>query len=178
VARGLTIIFETHSTSLDNEAGLASGHSDTDLSPRGEREAVELGARRRDERVDVVFASDLRRSWRTADIAFGTSSIAVVRDARLRECDYGLLTRRPVTEIEALREKAVTKPFPGGESYAQVVPRVASWLNETRSRNLRQVLVIGHRATQYSLEHLVLGVPLIEAVQRPFRWQPGWVYDA
>jgi broad specificity phosphatase PhoE len=173
----LTIVFETHSTSLDNEAGLASGHTDTDLSPRGERQAIELGERRRDDRFDVVYASDLRRSWRTAEVAFATSSIAVVRDARLRECDYGLLSRRPVTEIDALREKAVNDPFPGGESYAQVMVRVAAWLEDTRSRGLQQVLVIGHRATHYSLEHLVHGVPLVEAVRRSFRWQPGWVYE-
>ena len=176
-ADSLTIIFETHSTSLDNEARLASGHADTDLSPGGERQAIELGARRRADRLDVVYASDLRRSWRTAEIAFATSSIAIVRDARLRECDYGLLSRHPVAEIDALRDKAINDSFPGGESYAQVVVRVAAWLDDTRSRGHQQVLVIGHRATQYSLEHLVVGVPLVEAVRRSFRWQPGWVYE-
>jgi broad specificity phosphatase PhoE len=124
-----------------------------------------------------VYASDLRRSWRTAEIAFGTSPITIVRDERLRECDYGLLSRRPVSDIDALRESAVTEPFPGGESYAQVVVRVAGWLHDTRSSGLRQVLVIGHRATLYSLDHLLLGVSLIDAVGRSFRWQPGWVYE-
>ena len=30
------LVFETHATSLDNEAGLASGHADVELSPLGE----------------------------------------------------------------------------------------------------------------------------------------------
>ena len=53
------IVFETHSTSLHNEAGVASGRLDVDLSPRGEREAAELGTRHRDGGVDIVYASDL-----------------------------------------------------------------------------------------------------------------------
>jgi broad specificity phosphatase PhoE len=39
----VTIIFETHSTSLDNEAGIASGHNDVDLSEVGLRQAKGLG---------------------------------------------------------------------------------------------------------------------------------------
>ena len=173
----LEIIFETHSTSLDNEAGRASGHLDVDLSPRGEREAAALGARRRADGIDIVYASDLRRSWRTAEIALGGAGVDIVRDARLRECDYGELTGHPVQEIAVVRERVVFEPFPGGESYAQAVARVAPWLDELRARELRRVLVIGHRATHYALEHLLLGVPLEEAVRQPLRWQPGWIYE-
>jgi broad specificity phosphatase PhoE len=172
----MELVFETHSTSLDNEIGVASGHSDVDLSPRGEREAAALGARRREDGIEMVYASDLRRSWRTAEIAFGMSSVAIVRDSRLRECDYGQLTGRPMNEIDVLRERAVAEPFPGGESYAQVVSRMMSWLAEVRSGHARRLLVVGHRATHYALEHLLLGTPVVEAVRKPFIWRPGWVY--
>ena len=173
----MEIVFETHSTSFDNEAGVASGHSDVDLSPRGEREAAALGARRRAEAIEIVYASDLRRSWRTAEIAFATSGVEIVRDSRLRECDYGLLTGRPVAEIAALRGRAVEEPFPGGESYTQVVARMIPWLEEIRSRREQRLLVIGHRATHYTLEHLLLGTPLAEVIRKPFAWQPGWSYQ-
>jgi putative flavoprotein involved in K+ transport len=175
--KSMEIVFETHSTSVDNEVRVASGHADVDLSPRGEREAAALGARRRGESIEMVYASDLRRSWRTAEIAFGMSSAAIVRDSRLRECDYGQLTGHPVAEIETLREQAVAEPFPGGESYRQVVLRMIPWLEEIRSRDVRRMIVVGHRATLYALEHLLLGTPLLEAVRRPFVWRPGWVYQ-
>ena len=173
----MLIVFETHSTSLDNEAGVASGRLDVDLSARGEREAAELRTRYRDGGVDIVYASDLRRSWRTAEIAFGGTGIEVVRDARLSECDYGELTGRPVGEIEAYRVRAARAPFPGGESYVQVTARVARWLEDVRGRDARRVVVIGHRGTHYALEHLLAGIPLEHAVQTPLRWQPGWRYD-
>jgi 2,3-bisphosphoglycerate-dependent phosphoglycerate mutase len=176
--RVVQILFDTHCTSLDNEANLASGHEDSDLSPRGERQAAALGARRRDSGVEVVYTSDLRRAWRTAEIAFSGTGIAIVRDGRLRECDYGALTRHPMHVLAAYRERAVVEPFPGGESYTQATARVALWLDELRAGDLRRVLVVAHRATHYALDHLLLGVPLKEAVAKPLQWHPGWAYEA
>jgi hypothetical protein len=107
--------------SLDNEAGLASGWFDVGPSPTGEEQARMLGVRRRDDHYRVVYCSALSRSFRTAEIAFGDRSLPIVRDARLRECDYGDLTRRPTPEIEQRRARHVEDPFPNGESYLQVV---------------------------------------------------------
>ena len=136
-----------------------------------------LGARRRDDHLAVVFCSDLTRSFRTAEIAFGDRSLPIVRDARLRECDYGDLTRRPTSEIEPQRLRYLVEPFPNGESYRQVVARVSGWLGEvTRQFEAGTVLIIGHRATFYALEHLLNGVTLGELVESPWIWQPGWTY--
>lgn len=171
------LIFETHATSLDNEAGLASGWFDVALSPTGEAQARELGARRRDDHLAAIFCSDLSRSFRTAEIAFGDGSVPIVRDARLRECDYGDLTRRPVSEIEQRRLQHLVDPFPNGESYRQVADRVSEWLSASLPHIAAgPVLVIGHRATFYALEHLLNGVTLHHAITSPWTWQPGWGY--
>jgi Histidine phosphatase superfamily (branch 1) len=45
----ITVVFETHAISEDNELGVASGWSHSRLSDRGRRQARELGERRRDE---------------------------------------------------------------------------------------------------------------------------------
>jgi broad specificity phosphatase PhoE len=174
---GVAIVFETHATSLDNEAGLASGWFDVDLSAVGEEQARQLGARRRADDLSAVFCSDLTRSVRTAEIAFAERALRIVPDARLRECDYGAMTRHAVSEIEQRRERHLVTPFPDGESYGQVVDRVSSWLSEVgRAFGGRTVLVIGHRATFCALEHLIAGVPLGDAVSAKWRWQPGWTY--
>lgn len=173
----LVVVFETHATSLDNEAGLASGWFDVGLSAAGEEQARSLGVRRRDDDLAAVFCSDLTRAFCTAEIAFRNRALPVLRDARLRECHYGALTRRPVSEVEAQRPAHVATPFPRGESYQQVVERVSSWLSETTAACAgRTVLVIGHRATFYALEHLVRNVPLEASVVAPWQWQPGWMY--
>ncbi len=171
------LVFETHATSSDNEAGLASGWRDVDLSERGVRQAIELGTRYAADLPALVLTSDLRRASRTADLAFGPH-VPIRRDARLRECDYGQLTGTPVASIEALRAGAVATPFPGGESYRQATARVRHCLADLAGAwPGGWVLVIGHRATHYAIEHLLAGVALEAAVTAPWQWQPGWTYE-
>jgi probable phosphoglycerate mutase len=131
----------------------------------------------RDDHLAVVFCSDLTRAFRTAEIAFGDRSVPIVRDARLRECNYGDLTRRASTEIEQRRVLHLADPFPNGESYEQVVDRVSGWLQEAVPQfETGTILVIGHRATFHALEHLLNRVPLHTAVTSSWAWQPGWTY--
>jgi broad specificity phosphatase PhoE len=174
----MTIWLEMHATSVDNEAQIASGWYDAELSTLGEQQARELGERRRHTDFAAVYCSDLERSYHTADIAFAGSQVHIVRDRRLRECDYGDLTRHPVSEIDARRLAAIRVPFPNGESYEAVTRRVHAWLTEAAERHGGQsVLVIGHRATFYALEHLCSAVPLVDVIAAPWQWQPGWRYQ-
>ncbi len=171
------VTFEAHSTSVDNEAGTASGHGDCPLSALGREQARELGERYRDRRLDGIYCSDLRRSWETAAIAFGERP-GVRWDARLRECDYGSHTGDPSPSIAAQAPSRIRDPFPGGESYEEASRRVRSVLLEmARDHEGGHVLVIGHRATQYALEHWLDGVALPVAITAPWSWQPGWEYE-
>lgn len=76
------IVFEAHATSLDNEADLASGHNDVALSKLGEQQAKELGDRYSGQQFDAIFCSDLQRSYKTAELAFG-NRFPIVKDVRL-----------------------------------------------------------------------------------------------
>jgi hypothetical protein len=38
------------------------------------------------------------------------------------------------------------------------------------------VLLIGHTATRFALQHLLEDTPLERIVDAPFAWQPGWQY--
>ena len=171
------IIFETHSTSLDNEAHQSSGHYDVELSPLGIQQSKELGERYKDEHFDAIFRSDLQRAYKTAEIAFG-NKFPIIKDARLRECDYGDFTRRPSKEVEAEKPKRIKEPFPNGESYEQTSERMKSFLQDLlRDYDGKKVMLIGHIATQYGLEHWVNGLPLEQVIPAPWKWQPGWTYE-
>ena len=99
------VVFETHSTSEDNERGAASGWAHSRLSETGRRQAKELGARRRHDGIAAVFSSDLRRAVETAEVAF-EGALPVLLDWRLRECDYGDMTQMPVGEVHAASARA------------------------------------------------------------------------
>jgi 2,3-bisphosphoglycerate-dependent phosphoglycerate mutase len=169
------LVFETHSTSVDNERGLASGWLDAPLSARGRDQALALGTRHRDDGLAAVFTSDLVRAVETAAIAFAGSPVPVHRDWRLRECNYGELNGARVPELEP-RKRFVDVPFPSGESYRDVARRVASFLGELEPYDGMRVLVIGHSATRWSLEHLIDGMALEALVEAPFAWREGWIF--
>ena len=172
------LVFETHSLTVDNELGIATGWLGGALSARGRALAQELGERRRDNGIDAVFASDLARAVETADIAFAATDIPVLLDWRLRELDYGELNGARADAIAAERARRVDLPFPGGESYRGAVARVASFLDDVRGGCAgERVLLIGHTATRWALDHLLEGRTLEQVVTAPFDWREGWEYD-
>ena len=108
------VVFETHSTTLDNERGIATGWLPGELSPRGRENARELGERRRDDGIACVFTY-LRRAVETAEIAFAGSGIEIRQDERLRECNYGELNGGPVELLDP-RSRFVTSRFPAARA--------------------------------------------------------------
>ena len=72
------LVYETHSTSVDNEVGRATGWLGGTLSDTGREQARLLGERRRNDGIDLVVASDLNRAVETAQIAFDGSGIPVI----------------------------------------------------------------------------------------------------
>ena len=171
------IVFETHAISTDNEAGLATGWHPGRLSTSGKEAARELGHRRRNDGLAAVFASDLTRALETVELAFGDSNLPVLHDLRLRECDYGQLTRHPVQVVHGRRADYLDRPYPGGESWRQAIARVAGVLDDLVTRwDGQRVLIVGHVATRWALEHRLRGVPLERLVAEEFAWQPGWTY--
>jgi alpha-ribazole phosphatase/probable phosphoglycerate mutase len=171
------IIFETHSTSVDNERGIATGWLPGELSEAGREQAAMLGERRRDGGIAAVFVSDLRRAVETAEIAFAGGAMPIYQDARLRECNYGALNGAPVEQLAAERALHIDRPFPGGQSYRDVVEQTRSFLHDLAvGWEGKRVVVIAHSANRWALDHLLNGVPLEHLVDAPFNWQEGWFY--
>ncbi|WP_433445230.1 histidine phosphatase family protein [Nonomuraea sp. CA-141351] len=145
------------------------------MSERGRALAVELGVRRRE--VDVVYASDLRRAVQTAEIAFAGSGKEVRLDRRLRECGYGIYNGGPVSEVAALRSRHIDTPWPGGQSYRQVVAEMAGFLRDVMEQwQGCVVLLVSHSANRWALQNLLDETSLEELVDAPFEWRPGWEY--
>ena len=155
----LELIHET----LD-DARESSGWLPGELSEAGRGQALELGARRRD--VDAVFSSDLGRALEAVAIAFFDADVPIFRDWRLRECDYGALNGARHEELEL--EKHLEMPFPGGESFADVLARVASFVADLRRGwDGKRVLVVSHAAPLWALQQLLEGQPL----------EHGWTFS-
>jgi alpha-ribazole phosphatase/probable phosphoglycerate mutase len=176
----LTIFYSPHMTSVDNEARRASGHADVPLAAAGFELARALGRHYAGETLAAVFHSDLQRAAETARLAFAGRVLPLVGDARLREYDYGELTRSPLAEVVAEFPRRITEPFPGGESLLMVVQRVGACLREILlDYDGKTIALIGHRATRYALEYWCSERSLEEIVNTPWEWReiPIWRYE-
>jgi 2,3-bisphosphoglycerate-dependent phosphoglycerate mutase len=173
----IELVFETHSTTVDNEQGYATGWLPGRLSELGRAQARELGRRRREDGIAAVFSSDLCRAVETASIAFGDSAVPVLYDWRLRECDYGQRNGMPAAELHATQRNYVDRAYPAGESWREAVARVARFLDDVPLRwGGCRVLIIGHVATRWGLDHVIDGAPLEELALGASAWQEGWEY--
>jgi broad specificity phosphatase PhoE len=173
----IEVVFETHSTTEDNESGQATGWLPGKLSAAGRRQARELGLRRREDGIAAVFSSDLGRAVETVEIAFLGTAVPVLLDWRLRECDYGRLSGMPAADMHASRRDHLERAYPEGESWRQAIGRVGSFLRDLPSRwDGARVLLVGHLATRWGLDYYINGVPLETLVEDDFAWQEGWEY--
>ncbi|WP_377266997.1 histidine phosphatase family protein [Peterkaempfera sp. SMS 1(5)a] len=171
------IIYETHSTSVDNEAGIATGRLPGRLSERGRLQAAALGDRRRGDGLAAVFTSDLHRAVETARIAFPDGRPPIHQDIRLRECDYGDLNGGPAALVAAQRAQRIHEPFPGGQSYRQVLAATDAFLHDLATHwDGCRILVIAHSANRWALESLLAGAALEDLLAAPPPWRPGWYY--
>ena len=176
----LTLFYSPHMTSIDNEAGRASGHADVPLSEIGRERARELGQHYAQEMLDAIFYSDLQRAATTAHIAFAGRNLPLVPDARLREYDYGDMTQYPIAIVEEEFSRRITEPFPHGESLLMVVQRVGAFLRDVlQTYDGKTIVVIGHRATRYGIEYWCGDASLEELMNTPWEWReiPVWRYE-
>jgi broad specificity phosphatase PhoE len=167
---------EMHAQTLHNAQGLASGHYDVALTAQGREQAQTiLRQRYASQRYDAAYTSNTQRAYDTARLMFADRPLPIVQDARLRECDYGVYEGRPRQEMEAARMAALHAPFPGGESFSQVVERMRGFLCDLAAeRDGQTLMLIGHAATLFTLRHLLERRSLEETVgawpERPWRF--------
>ena len=83
-----------HGETVDNANQIMQGQTQGELNENGLRQARELGEQWRNREIDVVIASDLRRSVDTAAIIAAPHGLEVVMTPLLRERDWGGFTGR------------------------------------------------------------------------------------
>jgi 2,3-bisphosphoglycerate-dependent phosphoglycerate mutase len=173
----IEIVYETHATTEDSERGRATGWLPGHLSDAGRANAVQLGRRRRDDGLAAIFVSDLARAVETVEVAFAATAIPVLKDWRLRECDYGQLNGAAAADVHRDRPRYLDRPYPGGESWRQATDRVGRFLSDLPLRwKGQRILVVGHAATRLGLERFVAGEDLERTLTADVVWQEGWEY--
>lgn len=165
------LLLVRHGLTEYNTTRRFAGHTDVDLSDDGCRQIERLRDHLADEKIDAVYASDLRRAWTSAEIITNGHKVDIVACPELREINYG--------EVEGLKFEEIGRSypevakyvinfnqrleFPGGESFTEFSNRTNTFLDRLNDHAQEDtILVVAHsgpirvllcRLLDISLEH-------------------------
>lgn len=147
-----------------------AGWRDKPLTPRGELQAKAVAARLANEKLTVIYASDLHRAHNTAREIARRHNLAVRTDRRLREVNYGAWEGLGLDEIlvgwpdvwEARNRDPAHVAPPQGESYADLWQRLQPAWNEIAQSHGEdeRIAVVAHNGTLRTLLCHLLGMPV------------------
>ena len=140
------------------------GQSDVPLSELGKRQAELVAERLTDQEIDVVYSSDLKRAWDTAQVIADKIGLDVSSESRLRELKFGILEGLTFDEaqekhpemIDAWLENFNNTPE-GGETIDLFNARIVSLLDDLKDKHDEQVvLLVGHGGSLSEILRVVL----------------------
>ncbi|MCL2037540.1 histidine phosphatase family protein [Candidatus Saccharibacteria bacterium] len=171
------ITYFVHGTTTDNENRRSTGWNPGGLSDLGIQQSKDLARLFNSSDFDAIFCSDLKRAIDSAALNFGKD--VAIKDARLRECNYGDLNGAP--ESQVIDKDHITEPFPNGESLMDVEVRLRNFCQFLLEKyNGQHIAIVAHKAPQLALEVITNGKTWPEALAGDWRktksWQPGWEY--
>jgi broad specificity phosphatase PhoE len=150
-----TLLLARHGETDWNREFRIQGSSDTELNETGRAQARALADELAGERIDAVYASDLRRARETAEIVAARRGLIVRVDPDLRERSFG--------SWEGLTRAEIDARFPDlehhdGETDAEVRARVLAAVDRiVREHPGEEVLVVSHGGALNALWHHALG---------------------
>lgn len=126
-----TVYLVRHGSVVGAETRRFIGHLDVPLSPLGERQMAALAMRLAGIGLDAVYASDLQRTRRSADILAEPHGLTPIALPELREFAMGRWEGLTAEEIRGLDGAAFATwmadvagyRFPGGESLVELAAR-------------------------------------------------------
>ena len=133
------LYFVRHGETDWNRERRFQGHADTSLNDAGRRQALELAEALRDERLDAVYTSPLRRASETAQIVADMLGLEARELEALREIDVGDWQGLTMDEIRVRfperADVAWRSGWQNGETHEQLSARVVPALLDLGRRH-------------------------------------------
>ncbi|MBT3465032.1 histidine phosphatase family protein [archaeon] len=150
----MKLILVRHGETFENTKRILQGIMDTELNQKGIEQAQKVALRLKDEIIDVIYSSDLKRAANTSkEIAIYHQETPIYFVKELRERDFGSLTGKKFDEVD-------WKNLPGDiESEYDLTNRVNDFLDEVYDEHKEKaVLFVAHGGPIRSIIARINGV--------------------
>ncbi|TET80969.1 MAG: histidine phosphatase family protein [Anaerolineales bacterium] len=164
-----TLILIRHGETDWNIEGRYTGQSDVPLNARGLEQAGSLAKQLQGRKIDVIYSSDLRRAYQTAEALAESSGTRILIDPRLREIHQGEWEGMLFKDIRAsysqaweqrARDPLLVAP-PGGETVGQVRTRVLEALREILQQHPDgHLAIVSHGLVLALIKVHIAGLPI------------------
>jgi len=119
--------------------------------------------------IDLIFSSDLLRAKQTSGIAAKIFEVKPKFDKRLREINFGIFNNGSLEKMWKhfkTEEERITQRPPRGETYAEILQRMESFLKEVNKKyKERNILIISHDGPLTLLQAKVMGFTLKQTIE-------------
>lgn len=168
------ILLVRHGTTEYNETDRLQGRIDNPLNGKGRGEVERLAARLKNEPIDAIFSSPLKRALETAAIINHGRCRPLTIVSEFSEIDLGdwegLIYSRVREQFPDIHQRWISDadfPVPGGESFSAVCARTLTGLEKILQSGQQNILITGHA----SVNRAILGnlLQLSPAQARLFR---------
>ena len=144
-----------HGFSVANNEKRFAGHSDFPLTDLGKIQAERCAEALKDEKIDVIYASDLSRAFETAVPIARSHKLEIVPHKGLREIFAGEWEGKAFSELEeeypesfGVWKNDLANAHPdGGESICQLYNRILATMKELANENEGKTICIATHAT-------------------------------
>jgi broad specificity phosphatase PhoE len=149
------IVLVRHGETFWNREGRIQGHTESDLTPLGVRQAQAMAAvvgelvRRDGGEAWRLVSSPIGRARRTAEMVAAATGLPIETDGRLAEISCGEWEGRLRSEIAHVHpEIFATREWffgaPGGETFEDVTARAVDWLSSLPPEPERRIIAVSH----------------------------------
>lgn len=176
----LTLYITRHAETVWNTQKRMQGWSDSDLTENGISNAVSLGDRMKEIKLDVIYTSPSKRTITTANLIKGEREIPIILDENLREINMGLWEGQTLSDIEqkypieydAFWNTPHLYKTLNGESFAMLHKRVLNAINSIQDKHSSgNILIVTHSVVIKTLLAFFKNYPLEKL------WEPPFIHD-
>ena len=157
----MTILYLVrHGETIDNANQIMQGQTQGELNDNGIRQAMEFSREWEDKPLDVVIASDLKRSVDTARIIAEPHHLEVLTTPLLRERDWGSFTGRFIPELKG-------EVWPDDvETQENLLSRAGEFIAYVRETFPgKKVLAVGHGIINKAIQSVYYQKPMNEILR-------------
>jgi broad specificity phosphatase PhoE len=153
------------------------GHTDIELNEVGRQQAKETGLKIKDEKIDLIFTSPLKRAKETAEIINNNFKVPIIEDNRLMERSFGKnegITKEDLkiliannSEVNDLWNYSKKVDFNGIENMYDFCNRIYNFLDDTiKNYNDKNILIVTHGGASVPVKCYFTNYPLKNLVNR------------